>query len=198
MNTDIVIRITVALHKVVATLPDEEELRVPLRDAANTILSNLILMMSPLCARTDRQRILQGTRESIRQLQGYLKEVRSRVGVEEKNFLLMEDQYSKIDMLLEGMEEDSSFREEQAQEVADSQRFSVAHQTPRKEQGLSRRQEKIIALLGHKQKVQVWELQKMMPEVTKRTLRRDLDSLLEQNLVERLGEWNSIAYKLKI
>ena len=63
---------------------------------------------------------------------------------------------------------------------------------------LTQRQKKIIEFLRAKENAQVWELQKILPEVTKRTLRRDLDELLQKNLVERKGAWNEVSYELKL
>lgn len=63
--------------------------------------------------------------------------------------------------------------------------------------GVSDRQRKILEMLKRKEKVQVWELQKILPQVTKRTLRRDMDDLLQKNLVERRGSWNEVFYQLK-
>ena len=61
---------------------------------------------------------------------------------------------------------------------------------------MSNRQRKIIEFLKAKDRAQVRELQKILPEVTKRTLRRDLDELLQKNLVARKGEWNMVSYEL--
>ena len=62
---------------------------------------------------------------------------------------------------------------------------------------LTDRQRKILEYLKAKENAQVWEIQKVVPEVTKRTLRRDLDELLQMDLVERKGEWNTVFYELK-
>ena len=61
--------------------------------------------------------------------------------------------------------------------------------------GLNGRQEKMLEILRYKERVQVWELKKLLPDVTKRTLRRDVDDLLKRNLVVREGEWNDIFYR---
>ena len=53
----------------------------------------------------------------------------------------------------------------------------------------------MLEILRYKEKVQVWELKKLLPDVTKRTLRRDVDDLLKRNLVVREGEWNDIFYR---
>jgi len=62
----------------------------------------------------------------------------------------------------------------------------------------SGRQEKILEILKEKGRAQVWEIQKIFPEVTKRTLRRDFEGLLNQGLIERIGERNETYYQLKI
>jgi predicted HTH transcriptional regulator len=63
--------------------------------------------------------------------------------------------------------------------------------------GLNARQERMLEILRNKEKAQVWELKKLLPEVTKRTLRRDLDDLLNRNLVIREGEWNNVLYRIR-
>ena len=60
------------------------------------------------------------------------------------------------------------------------------------------RQQKILEILKEKGRAQVWEIQKVFPEVTKRTLRRDCESLLNQDLIERIGERNETFYQLKV
>jgi len=63
---------------------------------------------------------------------------------------------------------------------------------------MSERQEMILAFLRENGRVQVWQVKQILPEVTKRTLRRDFEQLLEQGLIERIGERNDTFYQLKI
>jgi len=58
------------------------------------------------------------------------------------------------------------------------------------------RQEKIIKILSQRDQVQVADLLKEIPSVTKRTLRRDLDDLLKKGKITRIGEWNQASYRL--
>lgn len=60
------------------------------------------------------------------------------------------------------------------------------------------RQTLIMEFLKEKGNAQVWEIQKIFPRVSKRTIRRDFASLLEQGLIERTGERNTTAYKPKV
>ena len=59
------------------------------------------------------------------------------------------------------------------------------------------RQEKILAILKEKGRAQVWQVKQVFPEVTKRTMRRDFESLLKQGIIERRGERNDTFYQLK-
>jgi len=60
------------------------------------------------------------------------------------------------------------------------------------------RQNRIMEYLKERGSAQVWEIQKIFPNVSKRTIRRDFRSLLRQGLIERTGERNTTAYKPRI
>ena len=61
---------------------------------------------------------------------------------------------------------------------------------------ITARQEKILEFLRKNEKAQVMDLQTILPDITKRTIRRDLDELLEAGKIIRLGDFNQIFYKL--
>ncbi|MEI7425008.1 MAG: DeoR family transcriptional regulator, partial [Candidatus Staskawiczbacteria bacterium] len=61
----------------------------------------------------------------------------------------------------------------------------------------SDRQNKIIEFLNKNGKAQVMDLQTVLPNITKRTIRRDLDDLLESGKIARLGDFNQVSYKIK-
>lgn len=60
------------------------------------------------------------------------------------------------------------------------------------------REEKILKFLKEKEKVQVRQLKEILPQVSKRTLRRDLQKLVKKGLVEKIGEKRKTFYKLKL
>lgn len=59
---------------------------------------------------------------------------------------------------------------------------------------LNDRQKKIIQFIEKRQRAQVADIVKSLPKVTKRTIRRDLDSLIKLRKIVRRGEFNSIFY----
>lgn len=58
------------------------------------------------------------------------------------------------------------------------------------------RQGKILQILTEQGKAQVSGIIKKLPDVTKRTIRRDLDSLLKQGEIMRIGEFNQVFYTI--
>ncbi len=62
---------------------------------------------------------------------------------------------------------------------------------------LNKRQEKILQLLGKREKMQVKDFQVVLPSTTKRTLRRDLSALTEKKIVKRVGSGNTTYYSKK-
>ena len=63
--------------------------------------------------------------------------------------------------------------------------------------GTTDRQKKILDFLTKNQKAQVMDLQTILPDITKRTIRRDLDELLESGKVVREGDFNQVFYQIK-
>lgn len=64
------------------------------------------------------------------------------------------------------------------------------------ENGYTTRQVKILKIMALRPKTQVADIIKELPDVTKRTIRRDLDDLLKRGRVLRMGEFNQIFYVL--
>lgn len=58
------------------------------------------------------------------------------------------------------------------------------------------RNEKILKILERVGRIQVGEMNKFFPDVSKRTLRRDFQNLVKQGLIKRIGEKNNTFYQL--
>ena len=61
----------------------------------------------------------------------------------------------------------------------------------------SPRQEKIIEFLKENGRAQVWQVKQILPDISKRTLRRDFENMLGKGKIERLGERNNTFYQIK-
>lgn len=186
-----------------------------LKTAANRLLSDLLLICEENPVTLEQKKnILPRTLRGIGQVQSILNQVKDGSKVNPKNFAILEQEYKKIpDMLVEffvsqnllnlekeeGEDAKEMSRTKRSLDVNNLTEFRKRVGSDPTMQRLSVRQEKILEFLKTKEKAQVWELQKMLPEpVTKRTLRRDMDDLMHKGRVERQGEWNGVVYKLSL
>ena len=212
MDRDFFIKLVFGTHKVVDLLTKEGKQGSQLKTAANNLLSDLLVICEENPVTLEQKKnILPRTLRGIGQVQNILNSVKEGSKVNPKNFVILEQEYKKIpDLLVEFFVSQNllnSVKEEGGVDNLAKPRMLEGSDltlrpafvppvigTPAR---LSARQEKILEFLKTKEKAQVWELQKMLLEpVTKRTLRRDMDDLMQKGRVERQGEWNGVFYKL--
>ena len=94
----------------------------------------------------------------------------------------------------------SAFPEEGGNSLEQNQQEEEQRKEREKEKEkaiLSERQEKILVFLKEQGRAQVWQVKQILPEVTKRTLRRDFENLLKKGIIERIGEKNNTFYQIK-
>lgn len=207
MNKGYYLKLTQALYRVTDIFPEGEFLKFQIRQKANEILTGLILL-----GRTDKKEILN----NIEVLESYFEIARFQNWVNPFNFLVLEQEYTKIKKELEGetglkesaekpiieqpkTTENTIFLQAVPElERSQDQHTETAGETRQGETRQNGRHQKILDLLKEKGKAQVWELKQIFPDISKRTLRRDFDYLLNQGLVERIGENNNTFYQVKI
>ncbi len=100
-----------------------------------------------------------------------------------------------LDFQQEKKEANEQENEQEKKEESDSSFKSVKEELTESQ---IVRQNRIVEFLKQKGRAQVWEIQKIFPDISKRTIRRDFRSLLEQGLIERVGERNKTYYKMKV
>ncbi len=115
--------------------------------------------------------------ESIASLKNYLELAKNQGWISGLNCLIIQNEYEKIKKILpavvsgRGAEKLDSFK-------------------------LTKRQELIIKFLQENQKAQVSDLMSVLPDVTKRTIRRDIDELLKIGKIVRTGQFNRVVYMM--
>ncbi|MBI2003295.1 MAG: DeoR family transcriptional regulator [Candidatus Wildermuthbacteria bacterium] len=189
MERDFVIKLAFGVHRLAKTVGDGA-LAQGITRSANSILANTILLSEGAAGGGSRRSLALKTVDEIGTLEQLLWTCRAKNGVAEEVFGILFREYGKIKTFCSGILAEPVEREEKQKAQQPSRQISSAR-------SLSFRQNKIVEILQTKEKAQVWELQKILPEVTKRTLRRDLDDLLGRKLIERQGEWNAVFYRLK-
>ncbi|OHA70621.1 MAG: hypothetical protein A3D64_01185 [Candidatus Wildermuthbacteria bacterium RIFCSPHIGHO2_02_FULL_49_9] len=225
MTLDFLVRLTLAAHKVAGILQKDDALRTQLQDSANRLLESWVLLVHDLATPEQKRQTAAKAVKELGMLVTYLNYARRMSRVNPKNFVVLEREYNKVGEFLrqlhQGLDQDVRPRRSNipdvrspkgkgnttlqqgilSQGILSGRRETKENSSPlfpqrAKEGELSPRQNRILQLLHNKDKTQVWELKKVLPEVTKRTLRRDLDDLLQRNLIVRQGEWNEVFYQI--
>jgi len=129
--------------------------------------------------------LVKPQKEDLEVLQSFFEVAKEQKWVREQDVLAIQTEYANL---------------EGALKVAKTEKKKA---NPGENPGLipvvmAERQEKILAFLKEQGRAQVWQVKQILPEVTKRTLRRDFEQMLGQGVIERMGERNNTFYQVKI
>ena len=189
MDKGYLTKITNDLYRLTLLFPKKEPLRYKMRELADNILTNLIL-------------IIEGNEQNYRE---YIYEIKKNIEPLDIFFEIAKDQnWVNPDVVSEIQDKFAVIKQEieKFEKNLETIDFSIQkHSLPEKKVVASSvsfnpRQKKIIEILGKEEKVQVGDVQKTFPQVTKRTLRRDFDALMKMGAIERSGKANLTFYHL--
>ena len=169
MDKEKLIDLTNRLYRQTLLFPKKEPLRYKIREAADEILARFVKGL-PVAKETEA-------------LKSYFAVAKFQNWVSYFDILEIEKEYDKIS--LEAARGPTSGKETSAKELGSS------------DLSLDDRKQRILKILKEKEKIQVGELQTILADVSKRTLRRDFERLLEIGLVQRKGQKNETFYSLK-
>jgi len=180
MNEDSIVKITNIAYQLLGFFPDNEPLKVKSKERVLLILENLTTGNNT-----------KALIDNIEVLEKYLTIAKLQGWIDAVNFLILTKEYNTIK---------ESFA---LPKKADKKNGEVVVTSPKKiveestEEDFNERQKKILQLLAQKEKAQVSGIIKELPNITKRTIRRDLDDLLKKGKIMRIGEWNQVFYQIK-
>lgn len=169
MDKKKLIELTNKLYKLTLFFPKKEPLRYRVRETADRILENFII-----------QKVIH---RDLEVMDAYLEVVKWQSWISYFDVLKMKEEYGKI--------KESPIIEKP---LIKEKETRVVEKDIKKE--LGERQIKILEILKEKEMVQVWEVNRVLSDVSKRTLRRDFEQLLKQGFVDRVGEKSKTFYKL--
>ncbi len=210
------IKITSAVYRLLDFFPEGEPLKNRAKDKALAITENLVLVFGTQgWASLQKDKSASQLLEDIEILLNYLKLAKSFGWIDSINFLIVSKEYENIKKQINpSREQNRIYTTErpiekvvsneikppvniviQTQEKA-SQSKAPEFLLPAPSMVLSERQKKILQVLGEKGKAQVSDFKAVLGDVTKRTIRRDIDELLKNKKVIRVGEWNQVFYEM--
>ena len=184
--------LVLAIYKVTEMFPEDEILRTRLREQALNILGHA-------------EHAYLGDEEhfnkfiaSIRILINYCELAEKRHWIENKDFIALKNAFFKFLNSFQKYKQKNIVVEHQGQEAKFSLPKINVPQTALKQvnYGLNQRQKSILKHLKQNNTTYVAQLADLLPSVSRRTIRRDLDKLANAGFVIKEGKTNGTVYKI--
>lgn len=193
MEKQKLIEVTKKVYHLTLLFPKKEPLRYKIREVADNILEDFIGGKNP--------KIIYFLPQQLEVIDGFLEIAKAQNWVRSEELLEIQREYDNLKrVIIEITKKKNLFANntgsENQEELSNSLQVSSGTLT-RERKPMLERQEKILAFLREQGWAQVWQIKQILPEVTKRTLRRDFEVLLKQGLIERIGERNNTFYQIK-
>ena len=187
MEQDFYIKLTLAVYQVTELFPQSEPLRLQTRELANKILADLL--------------INQGEKSSrpIQDLKNLFDLAESQNWVDSRNFLVLCREYDKIEKFcVENMGKTVPARNASPARQPDGS-LGGGHSDAGGEKPLTtqKRKQEILRVLQEKKRIKAKELTKDFPQISKRTIIRDLEELYQAGVVVRVGNARASCYNIK-
>lgn len=179
MDRDFLIQLTKKLYQMTLLFPKKEPLRYKMRELADDILA---------CSNQEDFEILNGFFEIAKE-QNWMRT--EDILALQKEYDILKSELSKEEI---GQKNNNSIS---AEEIERQHKINLPG-SHANSSGFSERHEKILAFLKESGRAQVWQVKEILPDVSKRTLRRDFEYLVKNGVIERVGERNNTFYQIKM
>ena len=196
------LKLTNTVYKVLEFFPESDPLKNRAKDKALVIMDSLVLINDNSgWASFQKEKVKVQLLEDIDSLLGYLWIAKAQGWLNSINYLIISGEYEKVKKDIKPIviefTQKLPFENNNPEPIHAPK--SVVNSTEPKTPvfSLSSRQDKILDFIRKNSKAQVMDLRTVLPNVTKRTIRRDLDELLSSGKVTRMGEFNQVFYTIK-
>jgi DNA-binding transcriptional ArsR family regulator len=224
MDKEELIQITNKVYKTTLLFPKKEPLRYKIREIADDILSNFVYRQSlqdinPGNFAFNRENQNKDSifllEKNLEILKSYFEVAKWQNWVSYFDILGIQDRYAKIqdglkkeiqkieekkrDLLEENIIQTNDRAQSIEREINKEPKKDLASDvilSKKEEIKLDPRKTKILNFLRKTEKTQVQDIKKILPNVSKRTIRRDFVQLLDQRLVKKIGDKNNTFYQL--
>ena len=191
MEKEYFIQLTKGVYRLTLLFPKKEPLRYKLRELAEEILANLILILKGNFHRSSN--LVEGIENDLEVLDTYFEIAKDQNWVSPDDILEIQKEYSNIREEIEKVK-----KEEEKNPQPEIKENPEKEKVAERNDIINERQQKILEILREKGRAQVGQLVSVFPQVSKRTLRRDFRFLLKRGLIERIGEKNYTFYQMRV
>lgn len=214
------VKLTSALYRVTDLFPDQEPLKIGLRERGLKVLS----LLSPYHFSDDTNldsSVAEASLKEVQALRSLLAVSQSQQWVNEINLILLDQEYGRLEDRLksvvarkgsvrktetpkpvepasksEPINVESAPKKPTPSELKPNRTYDVNTGQEVDQAPPSDRQEKILQMIRQQPRIQMRQIQEELTDVTSRTLRRDLESLVQQGKIVRVGRGTGTFYRV--
>lgn len=179
-------KLTLAVYRVTDLFPEGDLLRQEIRKTANKVLADLIW--------SNPHPKVEAICSGISNLEGLFNQAKESNLADPRNFFVLKREYKKIAESYDKEDRESVQPKllGSAKVVENPSLYGVT-----KNDGNGRKK-KLLNILIAKKRAQVGELVQNFPDISRRTLLRDLEELYQGGLIIRTGEGRGASYVIKL
>jgi hypothetical protein len=180
MEQNYLLKLTIAGYRISDLFPEKEPLSWQAKEAFGKILFETI-----------KSQFLASSKDivfaEIQALNGMFDLIENQKWVDPKNLLILRQEYNKLAQEMRQIQRSEPVAPKTQERVVETivkPRVQVAKPVMPK-LSPEKRQERIVSMLNFKKRIDLSDLKKIFPQVGSRTLRRDMEALLERGMISR-------------
>ncbi len=197
------IKLVLAVYRVTNHFPPGEPLKNFLRGKCNEI----VLKVSSFQNGDKSKKLCYNAKVGIEGLKALFEIARNQNWVKQTNFDILSREYVNLEKEIEGLatnlpvpslkKEDNKLTTEWLEQTIQSGEQVIAVSSRQPNSHSNGRHSQILEYLKGNGRVQISRVCQLFPQVSRRTLIRDLDMLSKTGLVERNGNGRGVCYQIK-
>ncbi len=222
MNKEFLISLTERIYSITLLFPKKEPLRYKMRETAAAIFEDFV----GLTFSHDFQSAGREVLASLEVLDGFFEVAKKQNWAREIDVLAIQQEYANLENEIRlnfkaGIQQGNFGRNEikdqqlqfpDGREISESSEPQELHPLTgfapqiiddhlveeNINEKVNPRQRTILDFLKENGRAQVWQVKEILPDVSKRTLRRDFEYMLKEGIIDRIGQRNDTFYQIKV
>ncbi len=188
-----ILEITYSLYKLTILFPKKEPLRYKLREVAIDLMANII-RLDKMGSSNLSKNLFSILEKEFKVLKSFFQIVKRQNWLKQQDILILEKEYQAIEQKI-------FFPTQESKDYAPSAQkrptvFLPPFGLDKESTGeLDVRQKKVLKILQQKKQAQIGQLSKDFPQISRRTLLRDLEKLSQTGFVVRQGNGRGAIYR---